>query len=213
MTDSAEVSGRPGKAPRANKEAIILAAACRLFATKGFDGASIRDIADAAGISNAALYHFFADKNELFARIFIAVTEQLCSFVEARIDPNDEATTRLRAFMHGYAKFFEDHTDECVAASLSFRALADSPKRNEAIYWRDRYEGLLRSIIADGMDSGEFRAADAALAGRAVLSCLNWLHRWYNPDGPMRPIEIVDDYANLLLGGLLVRAETGKAHR
>lgn len=205
MTSGVETGARPVKAPRANKEAIILAAACRLFATKGFDGASIRDIADAAGISNAALYHFFADKNELFARIFIAVTEQLCSFVEARINPNDRATQRLRAFMRGYAQFFEDHTDECVAASLSFRALADSPKRDEAIYWRDRYEGLLRTIISEGMASGEFRPSDAALAGRAVLSCLNWLHRWYNPSGPMQPVEIVDSYADLLLGGLLAR--------
>jgi AcrR family transcriptional regulator len=208
MTNGAASDAKSARPPKANKEAIILAEACRLFATKGFDGASIRDIAEAAGISNAALYHFFTDKNELFARIFIAVTERLCHFVEARIDADEAPAQRLRAFMRGYAKFFEDHAHECVAASLSFRALVDSPRRDEAIYWRDRYEGKLREIISDGMASGAFRRGDAALAGRAVLSCLNWLHRWYNAEGPMRPVEIVDGYADILLGGIAAPART-----
>jgi TetR/AcrR family transcriptional regulator, cholesterol catabolism regulator len=212
MTSGVEAAAaRPAKtgpkAARTNKEASILAEACRLFATNGFAGTSIRDIAEAADISNAALYHFFADKNELFARIFVAVTERLCGFVEARIDANETAAQRLRAFMRGYGQFFEDHTHECVAASLSFRALADSPRRDEAIYWRDRYEGILRAIISQGMESGEFRPGDAALTGRAVLSCLNWLHRWYNPAGRMKPVEIVDGYADIILGGVAAPAK------
>ena len=207
MTIEADAPGARGtrtvaKAAKTNKEATILAEACRLFATNGFAETSIRDIAEAAGISNAALYHFFADKNELFARIFVAVTEQLCNFVEARIDPSQSAAQRLRAFMRGYAQFFEDHSSECIAASLSFRALVDSPRRNEAIYWRDRYEGALRAIIREGMASAEFRDGDAALAGRAVLSCLNWLHRWYSKGGRMTPVEIVDGYADILIGGI-----------
>lgn len=210
MTSGASAAVAPATKPaakvaRTNKEATILAEACRLFATNGFAETSIRDIADAAGISNAALYHFFSDKNELFARIFVSVTSQLCSFVEARIDPQQTAEQRLRAFMRGYARFFEDHSYECIAASSSFRALGDSPRRNEAIYWRDRYEGTLRAIIRQGMETGEFREGDAALAGRAVLSCLNWLHRWYNPSGRMTPVEIIDGYADILIGGIAAR--------
>jgi AcrR family transcriptional regulator len=195
------------RAARTNKEATILAEACRLFATNGFAETSIRDIAEAAGISNAALYHFFADKNELFARIFISVTSQLCAFVESRVDPNETATHRLRAFMRGYGQFFEDHLYMCIAASSSFRALTDSPRRDEAIYWRDRYEGILRVIIRQGMEAGEFRDGDAALVGRAVLSCLNWLHRWYRPSGRMTPVGIVDGYADILIGGIATPAK------
>ncbi len=206
-TASARATKTPVKVVRTNKEATILAEACRLFATNGFAETSIRDIADAAGISNAALYHFFADKNELFARIFVSVTSQLCAFVESRIDPSETATRRLRAFMRGYGTFFEDHTYMCIAASSSFRALGDSPKRDEAIYWRDRYEGIVRAIIRQGMDRGEFREGDAALVGRAVLSCLNWLHRWYRPSGRLTPIEIVDGYADILIGGIAAPAK------
>lgn len=188
--------------PRVNKEAKILSTACQLFAQNGFDGTSIRDISGAVGISNAALYHYFSDKDALFTRIFISVTENLCCFVESHIEPNKPASTQLRAFMGAYGVYFEDHRSECVAASLSFRVLKQSEQRNQAMYWRDRYEGVLRKIIQDGVDNGEFQEVSAALTGRAVLSCLNWLQRWYSPDGDMRPVEIVDAYADIILGGI-----------
>lgn len=185
-----------------NKESEILSHACRLFAENGFDGTSIRDISGAVGISNAALYHYFSDKDALFARIYISVTENLCCFVESHIDPELSASQQLRSFMGAYGEYFEDNRSECVAASLTFRALKVPEHRTQAMYWRDRYENGLRKIIQDGIASGEFRDTNAALTGRAVLSCLNWLQRWYSPDGDMRPVEIVDAYADIILGGI-----------
>jgi AcrR family transcriptional regulator len=201
MNASVDASVNP-QTGKINKEAAILAAACRIFAARGFDGTSIRDIANAVGISNAALYHYFADKNELFARIVIDVIETMCGFTEERINPADSATAKLRSFMRAYAEFFEQNTSESIASSRSFGALEKSPQRDRAIYWRDRYEGLLRDILRKGIASGEFRPTDVALTGRLVLSSLNWLHRWYSPAGKLSPAEIVDTYADLILGGI-----------
>ena len=191
-----------GAGGRTSTEAMILAAACKLFATRGFDGTSIRDISNAVGISNAALYHYFEHKDELFARLVISVIERQCAFMEERITPGDTPTGKLRAFMRAYAEFFEQNSAESIASSRSFGALEKSPQRARAIYWRDRYEKLLRDIIREGIEAGEFRKGDVALIGRAVLSCLNWMYRWYSPSGPMRPSEIVDGYADILIGGI-----------
>lgn len=193
-------------AGKTNKEAIILAEACRLFASNGFDGTSIRDIANAVGISNAALYHYFADKNELFARIVTDVIERQCNFTEERIKADNTAGQKLRSFMRAYAEFFQEHASEAIASSRSFGALEKSPERDHAIYWRDRYENLLRDIIREGVAAGEFRDGDVALTGRAVLSCLNWLHRWYSPTGTLSPAEIVEGYADILLRGIAADA-------
>jgi AcrR family transcriptional regulator len=211
MTASSE-SGINPQTGKINKEAAILAEACRLFAARGFDGTSIRDIANAVGISNAALYHYFADKNELFARIVMDVIERMCGFTEDRIRPADTASEKLRAFMGAYAEFFEENASESIASSRSFGALEHSPQRDRAIYWRDRYEGLLRDILREGIAAGEFRPSDVALTGRLVLSSLNWLHRWYSPTGKLRPAEIVGAYADVLLGGILVHSTNGAAN-
>jgi AcrR family transcriptional regulator len=196
---------------RTATEAMILAEACQLFATRGFDGTSIRDIANAVGISNAALYHYFADKDELLARIVISVIERQCAMMEQHISPDDTPTEKLRAFMRAYAEFFEGNMAESIASSRSFSALENPVQRERAIYWRDRYENMLRAIIRDGMESGEFREGDVALTGRAVLSCLNWMYRWYSPDGTLTPRDIVDAYAEILIGG--IAAKPGRARK
>jgi AcrR family transcriptional regulator len=188
-----------------DKQAQIIAEACRLFARRGFNGTSIRDIANAVGITNAGLYHYFADKNALFAQIVIYVLEKQCSFTEERIGAGGSAAEKLRAFMTAYGEFFELYTSECIASSRSFRILEDSPQRDKALYLRDRYEGILRDILREGVASGEFRDADVALTGRAVLSCLNWMHRWYSPAGRKKPVEIVSAYADILLSGIGAR--------
>jgi AcrR family transcriptional regulator len=190
---------------RTATEAMILAEACQLFASRGFDGTSIRDIANAVGISNAALYHYFADKDELLARIVISVIERQCAMMEQRIRPEDSASNKLRAFMLAYADFFEDNMPESIASSRSFSALENPVQRERAIYWRDRYENMLRAIVREGIESGEFVEGDVALTGRAVLSCLNWMYRWYSPKGSLRPREIVDAYAEILIGGIAAR--------
>jgi AcrR family transcriptional regulator len=188
-----------GSGGRTATEAMILAEACQLFASRGFDGTSIRDIANAVGISNAALYHYFADKDELLARIVI---NGQCELMERRIEPGESPAEKLRAFMRAYAEFFEDNMAESIASSRSFSALENPVQRERAIYWRDRYENMLRAIVQEGMDSGEFREGDVALTGRAVLSCLNWMYRWYSPSGSLRPRDIVDTYADILIGGI-----------
>jgi AcrR family transcriptional regulator len=206
----------PHAGRRTATEAAILDQACRLFATRGFDGTSIRDIANAVGISNAALYHYFADKDELFARIVASVIERQCALMEQRIKPDDPPGEKLRAFMRAYAEFFEANTAESVASSRSFGALEKSPQRERAIYWRDRYERILRDILKEGMDCGEFRKADVALTGRAVLSCLNWIYRWYSPSGPLRPREIAEGYADILMNGIgnnTTAAKKGRARK
>lgn len=75
--------------------------------------------------------------------------------------------------------------------------------RQEAVDLRERYEHLLRAIVAEGVARGEFRAVDAAMTGRAVLSMLNWMARWFHPGGPKTAPEFARVYVDLLLGGLL----------
>ncbi|MGH2503697.1 MAG: TetR/AcrR family transcriptional regulator, partial [Ktedonobacterales bacterium] len=67
---------------------------------------------------------------------------------------------------------------------------------------RERYERLLRAIIAEGARRRQFREVDPASAGRAILSMLNWMARWFQPGGPKTAPEIARDYADLLFYGL-----------
>src|ERR687890_2618962 len=79
----------------------ILSTSARLFATSGYDGTSMRDIAEACGISKSLLYHHFTDKDEIFARIALGSTRELYQFVEARLPGGAAPSLRIPPFMAG----------------------------------------------------------------------------------------------------------------
>ena len=184
------------------REKEILAVAAQLFAREGFETVAVRNIAEAVGLSKATLYHYFKDKDEIYARIVIDTMEKLCLYVEGRVAGDASNRERLTIFMEATATFFEENIWTATAMLLGLGGLNQPHQREKAAYWRDRHEQNLRKIIRDGIEAGEFRAVNPAVAGRAILSTLNWMGRWYKPDGPTHAREFALEYADLFLGGL-----------
>jgi AcrR family transcriptional regulator len=180
----------------------ILDTGTNLFAEKGYDATSMRDIANAAGVSKALLYHHFASKEDIYARIAFSATKHLNAFVRERIPQDGTAAEKLRAFMVAAATFFGQHRSAWVAASNAFWSDPDRHRMERRLARRREFESMLRDIIREGVESGEFNPVDPAMTGRLVLSGINWMHRWHDPDKPLTPEEIVDQYADILLGGV-----------
>src|SRR5271157_5134756 len=84
----------------------ILSEACRLFATRGFDGTSMRDIAAECGVSKPTLYHYFPDKDSILRPLVMGVTRSLYERVAASIQETDPPREKLRTFMVETARFF-----------------------------------------------------------------------------------------------------------
>lgn len=206
----------PGKARDVNEQAKpgapeeetserareLLEIGARLFAEKGYEATSMRDISNAAGVSKALLYHHFASKDDIYARISFSATESLYSFVEARIPEDGTACDKVRAYMVAAATFFSDHRSAWIAASNAFWSDPDRHRLETRVARRRQFEQRLRDLISEGIASGEFNAVDPAMAGRLILSGINWMHRWYDPEKGLTAEEIVDQYADILLGGL-----------
>ena len=82
-----------------------------------------------------------------------------------------------------------------------------SPENRERLR-RDAeaYEAGVAELIAEGQATGLIRSElDPRLASLAVLGALNWLHRWYRPSDPATQEQIADQFADVLLGGLVNR--------
>ena len=107
----------------------------------------------------------------------------------------------LRRFMEAHARYFEENYPFFVTMLQGIKSLS-TENRLKTIALRDRHEENLRAILRRGVEQGVFREVDVALAGRAVLSMLNWMIRWFRPDGPMRAEEVARAYHDLILRGL-----------
>ena len=178
----------------------ILEEAAKLFTEKGYEATSVQDLAQALGLSKAALYHHFGSKEEILYEISLLALKGLVAAGEKALEVADPKAALLR-FMEAHARYFEENRPFFVAMLQGLQSL--SPEHREAtVRLRDRHEENLRAILRRGVEQGVFREVDVALAGRAVLSMLNWMIRWFRPDGPMRAEEVARAYHDLILRGL-----------
>lgn len=188
------------------REAQLLAIARRLFAQKGYDATSLRDIAEAARITKAALYYYFPNKDALYERVVIESMDSLLAEVQAAVARAHTPTEKVRAFLRASADSMEARRDQWVAGSNAFWQAGATGRRGLALRQRDDYELLLRGCIDAGIAGGELRPVNPAIAGRLLLSGLNQLSRWHRPGGALLAREVIDQYLDIVLLGLVNRA-------
>lgn len=199
--------GRPPSMP--DPRGRILDEAAALFAREGYDGTPLGALAEAVGVTKAAIYHYFPNKHDIFEAIIVRTLTDLRAHVRAATAAADGPEAALRAFMLAHAEYFEAHFDGFATMLVGFGGMRNRSLLAEAQKLRASYEADLRAIIARGIAEGAFRDADPAITGRAVLSMLNWMVRWFRPGGPRRATDFAADYLALILHGL--RAEAAPA--
>jgi AcrR family transcriptional regulator len=190
----------------------IIHVARRLFARHGYRGTSLNMIAAEVGVSKAALYHHFPDKDTLYRSLVATGMEALYECVHSALQAAGAGPReRLYVFMRASVQYYEQYADSWVSGSLLFWT-ADNPTHRAIILkWRDAYEGLLKAAIRDGIESGLFRAdTDVSLASKFLLSSLNQLPRWYRADGEKTAAQIMDCSVDMFLRGVEQERPAGR---
>ncbi|HSW19774.1 MAG TPA: TetR/AcrR family transcriptional regulator [Ramlibacter sp.] len=180
----------------------LIEIASRLFAAHGYAGTSLRDIAEQANITKAALYYHFPNKEALYEQIVVDNLQALIDRVSDAVKQADGATEQVRAFMLTAADVFAEAPDAWIAGSNVFWSSMGPQIRAAAVSRRDKFEKLLRDCIAKGVASGEFRDVEPAAAGRLLLSTLNQMTRWIKQDGRLTPRQVIEQYLDIVLIGI-----------
>ncbi len=182
----------------------ILEAAAQIFSQKGYHASSMQDIAEAVSLQKASLYHHVSSKQEillaLLDRALDLLIERLSAVVEQPLPPGQ----KVKAAIISYVEALTEHRQLAAILLLEHRSLEPALKERH-IPRRDRFEGLWRGLIQEGIDQGIFGCNDPATAARALLGAMNWTITWYRPGGPQSAKEIASQYADLFLEGLFSR--------
>jgi AcrR family transcriptional regulator len=182
----------------------IRAASTRLFAERGFQATGIRDIAAAAGVTTAALYHYVAAKEQLLVTIMTEVMEPLTNEARRIMDAGGPSEQRLAALVDLHVRFHASNQLATLVADTEIRSLG-AVHRADMIARRDAYEDIWRQVITEGIAAGTFRIEDAWLATIALLQMCTGIAHWYRPTGALSLDQLVHRYVNLALQ--LLRAE------
>ena len=190
---------------RPTRQAQILETAARIFCEKGFDKASMEDVADAVGLTKAGLYHHIGSKDELLFAIMSygmdLFEEKVLNRVMAIADPLE----RLKAALRGHVLLvIRDRPKEVTVILHETNALRG--RYRDRINTRKKgYIKFLEKTFREMIKSGTARRVDPSAAAFAMLGMINWIYQWYQPGGRLNEEAVADALSDVFLGGILAR--------
>jgi len=203
---SKESTGRGASKPiRPAVKERLLHVATRLFARHGFEGTSVQDIVDAAGVTKGAMYHYYGSKDDLLFEVY----HQLLTMQTAHLDEiaggPGTAEERLRAAAADVVITSLENLDDGIVFFRSLHMLPDD-KQTQVRAERRLYHDKFKALVDDGVAAGTFRSdISSDIVVHYYLSVVNQTGSWYKPDGSLSPAQVADLFTELLIGGLATR--------
>ena len=183
------------------KKVEILKSAASAFRKKGFHGTSMDEISDRLLMTKGSLYYYFKNKEDLlYACHDYSLNRLLQTLGEIEKD-GTSLEERLRRLIVNHVRHL---IDELHASAMTIELNGLSPDlRTKLIKKRDRYEREFRKIIQEGMEKGIFEKGDPKLVTFAIMGALNWIARWYSPEGVAKSERIGEVFSDFFIRGLL----------
>lgn len=180
----------------------VLKAATELFSENGVDGTSLREIADGAGVTKGAIYHYFPSKDELHASIHLSRHDAALAELEQVTSSDDSNREKVRKVVWLMLNSIATHRAE-------FTVLLREGAPTKPLHWqilaekRDHYLSLIEGVLEDGARSGEFEIDDPHLAMLALVGMCNWSYTWIqaNTDTPVD--RVAQQFSDIFLTGIV----------
>src|ERR1051326_6855261 len=188
----------------------ILDFATDVFYDKGYEGASMRDLSRASGMSLAGLYYYFESKEKLLYLIqkhtFSTIMQMLREQLETVSDPEQ----RVRIFIRNHLAYFLANMKAMKVLSHEDEALA-GPLGQEIQDMKREYYRLCRGLIDDfkrerGLPSERITARIAVLS---LFGMMNWIYTWHDPRRDVQAADLAEQISEIFLRG---SCQIGRAH-
>ena len=192
----------------------ILDYATEIFAEKGYEGASMRDLSRLSGISLAGLYYYFESKEKLLYFIQQHTFNTIIGRLRERLAESNDPETRIRIFVH-------NHVSYSVTKQTAMKVLAheDDVLKNgygvELSAIKHEYYRICVGLVEDlakaeglkfvGRNAGAIGGISTRTAVMGLFGMMNWLYTWYNPRIDPDAETIAREMSDIFLRG--VRAE------
>ena len=194
----------PGREPLTRFDrrlSLILDHATEVFCVKGYEGASMRDLSRATGMSLAGLYYYFESKERLLFLIqkhtFTTILEKLKSRLESVTDPEE----RIRIFILNHLEYFVSNQQGLKVLSHEDESLKNGWSSEIKGIKREYYRICLRLMEDLRQKRGlDFNARTAVMS---LFGMINWIYTWYNPRIDGNAQALAEQMGDIVLNGIV----------
>ena len=167
-----------------SRRGLILRTAAKLFREHGYERTSVRQIAEALGMTSGSLFYHFATKEELLVTVMEEGVRDIMRGVQKGLAGESCLPERMLAMVRCHlTALLGPKLDAMTVMLYEWRSLSE-PARARVLTSRDAYEELWMAPIDEAAALGLVEA-DTGLVRHTVLGALNWTGQWYRPDRRM----------------------------
>ncbi len=193
--------GRPSAKDRKpyNTDAIV-DVAVQVFLRRGYDGASLDQVAAAAGITKASIYYHTDGKEALLARGAGRALEALFAVLE---EPAAKEGREIDCLKYVVRRTIEITVKRLPEVALLLRVRGNTETERWILEQRRRFDRLVAKMVSDAQSKGELRSdIEAGLITRLLFGMLNSITEWYRPDGELSVDDVVAAATRIAFAGL-----------
>ena len=194
------------KKSESNGRSRVFEVAAEVFHRKGYDNTSMSDVATAAGLTKAGLYHHVSSKESLLYTVLDSGLDLTESYVMKPLEAIVEPVERLRTMIELHLRLvLEERNLEVTGLLHECKTLAPAD-RTRINRRKKEYVKMTAKLIGEVLKKFSITDIDPKLAAFALLGMLNWTYQWYKLSGSNSREEIVNNFQRIFLQGILGHA-------
>lgn len=180
------------------KKEQILLTAITIVNRRGYDGATMEEIAAELLMTKGSLYYYFKNKSDLMFQCHNLILSQATKELEENLNGEGTAEEILRQMIDTHINYAIEEK-ETYNLIIEPERIFDDEQLTPVLELRKYYSGLFDQVIARGIASKEFLVEEPIIIRMMILGAMNWIQQWYRPDGRLTKEELKKNYGDYIL--------------
>lgn len=177
----------------------LLRAAAACFNRKGYSGTSLKDVANHLGLTDAALYYYVRNKEELVYQCYLRAAELGREALERAVAEGANGFEQAE-------RYIRYHVEMMVGERGPLAIMSEIPSleenhRKEILELSRRHSAAFEAILHRGIEDGSIAPCDVRMTGNAIMGALNWIPKWFHGD-EATAARLIEEFPRVLGAGL-----------
>ena len=177
----------------------MLKAAAHCFNEKGYSGTSLKDVANRLGLTDAALYYYVRNKEELVYLCYLRAADVGRDALQRAIADGDTGLDKIRRYLRNHVEAMVG--DEGPVAIMSEIPSLKPAHRETVLELSRKHSTAFEALIEEGIADGSIAPCNVRMTGNAIMGSINWIPKWYHGDEAVAR-QVVREFPEILSSGL-----------